>query len=154
MLQKSKSVDILSFLFILPAFLMYTVFIIFPVIKSIPFSFVAWNGISSKMNYVGFSNYLEMFTDKRFFNALKNTFIIATLMVIGANALALCLAVLIDHIRTKKINNFFKAIFFIPVLISSIVIGFIWSIMYSYNFGVFNQVFCQSSGMTVHINKF
>ena len=88
--------------------------------------------------YVRKTNYKEIFTSARFGNALKNTALLTVVISICENALALGLALLVDNVIKGK--NLFRAIFYLPVILSGIVSGFIWKIMYSYNFGPVNKV--------------
>ena len=69
---------------------------------------------------------------------VKNTVILTVFISIFENSIALGLALIVDNVRWGK--NFFRSAFYIPVLISGIVSGFIWKIMYNYNFGTFNAV--------------
>lgn len=124
--------------FILPAFLLYTLFVILPALSSVYYSLTNWDGISPVMHYIGLANYVEMLSSGRFYNALKNTFLLTLIVTLGENVAALAVALLVDNIRWLK--NTFRSLFYIPVLISGIVTGFIWSIMYNYNFGVFNSI--------------
>ncbi|WP_310604171.1 carbohydrate ABC transporter permease [Anaerosporobacter sp.] len=124
--------------FIAPAFILYTLFIIIPTIASVYYSFTSWDGISPVVKFIGLDNYKEIFTSARFGNALKNTVILTIFISLLENAFALGLALLVDKIRIGK--NFFRSAFYIPVLISGIVSGFIWKIMYNYNFGAINTI--------------
>lgn len=135
---KKKRFDKTAFAFIAPAFLFFTLFIIVPTVSSVYYSFTSWDGISPKVNFIGFANYKEIFTSARFGNALKNTVILTVFISIFENSIALGLALIVDNVRWGK--NFFRSAFYIPVLISGIVSGFIWKIMYNYNFGTFNAV--------------
>ncbi len=134
---KSK-IDKVAISFIAPAFIFYVLFIIWPTISSVYYSFTSWDGINPKVNFVGFANYKEIFTSARFGNALKNTVILTIFISVLENALALALALIVDNVRWFK--NFFRSSFYIPVLISGIVSGFIWKIMYNYNFGALNSM--------------
>jgi raffinose/stachyose/melibiose transport system permease protein len=133
-----KKIDTVAIMFIAPAFIFYTLFIIWPTISSVYYSFTSWDGISPNVRFVGWSNYKEIFTSARFGNALKNTLILTFFISIFENAIALALALIVDNVRWFK--NFFKSSYYIPVLISGIVSGFIWKIMYNYNFGAINSI--------------
>jgi raffinose/stachyose/melibiose transport system permease protein len=133
-----KKIDTVAIMFIAPAFIFYTLFIIWPTISSVYYSFTSWDGISPNVRFVGWSNYKEIFTSARFGNALKNTLILTFFISIFENAIALALALIVDNVRWFK--NFFKSAYYIPVLISGIVSGFIWKIMYNYNFGAINSI--------------
>ena len=132
MLQKKRKFDTTAFLFIAPAFM------IVPTVSSFYYSFTSWDGINPNIKFIGFDNYKEIFTSARFGNALKNTALLTVVISICENALALGLALLVDNVIKGK--NLFRAIFYLPVILSGIVSGFIWKIMYSYNFGPVNKV--------------
>lgn len=127
-------------LFILPAFLVYAGFVLFPAISSIYYSFTSWNGVETNMNFIGISNYKELLDpgNVRFWGAILRTFIVAVVVAIGNNIIALALAMMVDKVKILK--GFFRSSFYIPVLISATVAGFIWKIMYNNNFGIFNHV--------------
>ncbi|MFV0503180.1 MAG: carbohydrate ABC transporter permease [Lachnospirales bacterium] len=134
----NKNTERSYLLFMAPAFLLFTVFLILPAVFSLYYSFTSWNGISDNINFIGLRNYQEIFTNPRFYNALKNTIFLTVFISVFENVIALALALLVDKVAKGK--NFFRSIFYIPVLISGIVAGFIWKILYNYNFGVFNTV--------------
>lgn len=138
--SKKKPFDWCTLLFILPAFLLYAGFVLFPAISSVYYSFTSWNGVETTMNFIGLSNYKELLNpgNVRFWGAIMRTFIVAIAVAIGNNIIALFLAVMVD--RVKILKGFFRSAFYIPVLISGIVAGFIWKIMYNNNFGVFNRL--------------
>lgn len=123
--------------FIAPAFLMYTLFVIVPSLTSVYYSMTNWNGISSEPQFVGLLNFTTILTSSRFWNGLKNTFILTFVISLFENAIALILALMVDKVIRGK--NFFRAAFYIPVLISGIVSGYIWKILYNYNFGAINK---------------
>lgn len=136
--RKKQGLDKVAIAFIAPAFIFYTLFIIWPTVSSVYYSFTSWDGISPKINFVGMANYREIFTSARFGNALKNTVILTIFISLFENAFALGLALIVDNVRWSR--NLFRSAFYIPVLISGIVSGFIWKIMYNYNFGAINSM--------------
>ena len=127
--SSGKKFDKTAFAFIAPAFLFFTLFIIVPTVSSVYYSFTSWDGISPNVKFIGLANYKEIFTSARFGNALKNTVILTVFISIFENSIALGLALIVDNVRWGK--NFFRSAFYIPVLISGIVSGFIWKIMYT-----------------------
>ncbi len=144
MTGKKKGFDMVSFWCIAPAFLFFTLFIIVPTAASVYYSFTSWDGLSPTVKFVGLANYREIATGARFRNALANTFILTVFISILENTMALALALMVDNVKWWK--NFFRSAFYIPVLISGIVSGFIWKIMYNYNFGAINSIL-SSMGM-------
>ena len=142
--QKKVRFDFVTMGFIAPAFLFFTLFIIVPTIASVYYSFTSWDGLNPVVKFVGLANYKEIFTSARFGNALRNTVILTAFISILENSMALILALIVDNVKWGK--NFFRSAFYVPVLISGIVSGFIWKIMYNYNFGAINSIF-RSIGM-------
>ena len=137
-MKKKKGLDKVTIAFIAPAFIFFTLFIIVPTISSVYYSFTSWDGISPNVKFIGLANYKEIFTSARFGNALKNTVILTVFISICENVMALVLALIVDNVRWGK--NAFRSAFYLPVLVSGIVSGFIWKIMYNYNFGTFNTI--------------
>ena len=142
--KKKVRFDFVTMGFIAPAFLFFTLFIIVPTIASVYYSFTSWDGLNPVVKFVGLANYKEIFTSARFGNALRNTVILTAFISILENSMALILALIVDNVKWGK--NFFRSAFYVPVLISGIVSGFIWKIMYNYNFGAINSIF-RSIGM-------
>jgi multiple sugar transport system permease protein/raffinose/stachyose/melibiose transport system permease protein len=136
--KKKKKWVSYSFLFILPSLLIYTLFVIGPTISSLYLSFTSWDGVSSEVRYVGMANFEEIWNSERVHNALKNTILLTIALVILENILALALAMLVDQVRWFK--NLFRSIFYFPVLLSGLVMGFVWTIILNYNFGVLNRL--------------
>ena len=139
MAKKRRLISQVSYGMLLPAFLLYTGFVIVPALSSFYYSLTSWDGLSNMMPFIGLRNYMDMFHDIRFFTAVKNTMFIAIAATILENAVALGLALLVDRIKIFK--SFFRSVFYIPVLLSGIITGFIWSVMMNYSFGVINQFF-------------
>ena len=137
-LRVKKPRDWYYWIFMAPALVLFSLFIVAPTVGSVYYSFTNWDGISPRMNFIGLQNYIEIFTSARFGNALKNTIILTMFVSVLENVFALALALLVD--KVIKAKNFFRSIFYIPVLVSGIVSGFIWKVMYNYNFGVINSM--------------
>lgn len=143
-MNQKKGFDKTACAFIAPAFIIFTLFIIVPTVSSVYYSFTSWDGISPNIKFIGLANYKEIFTSARFGNALKNTVILTIFISVLENLFALALALMVDNVRWGK--NVFRSAFYIPVLVSGIVSGFIWKIMYNYNFGTINTML-QDIGM-------
>lgn len=133
---KSKKRDWSTIGFIAPSFILFTMVIMIPMAASIYYSLTSWDGISPNVKFIGLRNYAEIFTSSRFGNALVNTIVLTVFVSIFENLIALFLALMVDQVRWGK--NVFRSALYIPVLISGIVSGFIWKIIYNYNFGALN----------------
>lgn len=136
--KKKKKWQSYALLFILPSFILYTLFVIVPTVGSIYLSFTSWDGISSDVRYIGFANFVEIWNSPRVHNALKNTMVMTISLVLLENIAAIALAMMVDKVRWFR--NLFRSVFYFPTLLSGIVMGFVWSMILNYNFGVFNQI--------------
>lgn len=125
-----------SIAFALPAGIIYTVLLIIPIIMAIGISFTKWNGIS-KMKFIGFENYVKLFRDARLGNAVSNTLIITLVVVVFVNVLGLFIAILLN--KTSLRNNFFRTTYFIPVVLSTVAVSFVWKSILAYT-GVLNSI--------------
>lgn len=117
------------FILVLPGFIIFTIGLILPLILAIRYSFTTWDGMSPEKPFVGFQNYIDLWKDPDFRNAWWFTIRFTIWNTIIQNIGALLLAVILDAgIRAKKI---YRAVFFIPCLISALVVGFVWMKMFS-----------------------
>jgi len=118
--------------FTLPAVVLIVLFVELPFLMSIIYSFTKWNGIDKVPEFIGFGNYVGIFYDKNMHQALVFTLMFTAAAVIATNVPAILLAVLLDgNIRGR---NFLRAAFYIPNIISLIVIGYIWRFVFSKGF--------------------
>ncbi|MFO7729866.1 MAG: sugar ABC transporter permease [Spirochaetia bacterium] len=125
-MQKSKiGVDLL---FVGPIFIVYTLLFMYPFFEGLYYSFTNWNGIDPQVNFIGLKNYIEMFTkDEYFLPSLQRTFLIAVLNVTLVNILAMVFALSLTS--EGRLNNLWRAMIFMPYMISMVVCGFIWRFM-------------------------
>lgn len=126
---------------LIPATLIYTIFLAVPMISSFGYSLTDWDGLSQEINFIGMKNFKFMLSDDGFRMAIRNTAIFVLMDVIIQNVLGLALALLIENIRRTK--NILRGFFFIPVVMPSIVVSYIWSYLYNYNNGLFNNILQQ-----------
>jgi len=125
------------FIFIIPAILLFTVIIIVPIIMSAHYSLLDWDGMTNKV-FVGINNYKELFTSTSagFTKTVRNAFLLAILSVFIQLPLALYLALTLS--KGIKGEKLFVTIFFIPVIISTVVIGQLWLKIYNPEYGIIN----------------
>lgn len=116
-----------------PALIVILVFVEIPFLMSIMYSFTKWNGLDKVAQWIGLANYKELLTaDPGFGGAMVFTLVFTVLTVAGINVIALFLAVILDmQIRGK---NVLRAAFYIPNIISLIVIGYVWRFIFSRGF--------------------
>ena len=129
------------FLFLLPALILFIGVLIAPIVMSAYYSLTDWNGLNTPV-MIGFQNYVEMFTSRsiNIIRALKNALLLAVFSCFIQLPFALRLA---RHIRGERV---FLSVFFMPVLISTVVIGQLWIKIYNPDYGVLN-LFLKSVGL-------
>ncbi|MDD3402566.1 MAG: sugar ABC transporter permease [Hespellia sp.] len=122
--------------FAVPAFVIYTILLVVPILMAFYFSLNKWNGFNP-MQFIGIENYINVFKDARLGNAVVNTTVISVVVVIAVNVLGLFLAMLVNTASAK--SNIFRTVFFIPFVLSTVAISFVWKSILSYN-GVLNGI--------------
>ena len=136
-MKKLYSNKLTIFLFILPALLLFLLILVAPIFISGYFSFFDWNGFGKKI-FIGLENYKELFTSNSigFTKALGNSLLLALLSVFIQLPIALGLALLLG--KGRKGERGFLSIYFMPVLISTVVIGQLWLKIYNGSYGLLN----------------
>ena len=127
-----------DFLLVAPGYLIYTIFMIIPLGMCFFYSFTNWDGISKKFKMIGLRNFERLFQDASFFNALKVTLIITVITVLIYNVLGVFLAVVLN--RKNRVCAFAKSAIFVPTVLSSVVVAFIWSYIMQTDGGVINTL--------------
>ncbi len=126
-----------GYLFILPTYIGFTIFILYPLIESMRISFQEFSLLRGS-TYIGLDNYVQMFADPRLRIAYINT-IIFTLFAVFFNAgIGLILAVMLNRRLPILMRNLYRSIFFFPVLIAHTYIAVIWRFLYQQDTGVIN----------------
>jgi raffinose/stachyose/melibiose transport system permease protein len=138
---KRKAIDeyaVTAILFLAPTVLLLCVFVVWPILESTRLSFTQWTGLGKSQVYVGWSNWARLLQDGVFWKALSNNLILAVLSIIVQLPVALALAVLLD--KGGQYFRIFKLSYFMPLLISSVAIGFLFKYIYDPNFGILNAI--------------
>ena len=117
-------------IFVLPALAIYLAVIAFPIISSVGLSFTDYNIYKNLAIWTGLANYIKIFKDPVFWFSMRNNFLVIFVSVFGQIPLGFVLAYLIYR-RLVKRSVFFQAMVFLPTVISTIIIGILWSKMFS-----------------------
>ncbi len=121
----------------LPYILHFGLFMAYPLVFSLVLVFHKWD-VFTPMQWVGLKNLVRLVHDDWFFRAIWNTLIFVGIHIPLQIALALFFAVLLNsRIRGR---GFFRATFFLPVIVSGVVVSFVWLQLYSYENGILNQI--------------
>ena len=128
--------DLMPYLFILPAVVIYVIFNLGPVLASFVLSFFKWDLLTPTGEFNGFKHYNFILNDDRFWGALSHNFIFLGLAVVIPVSIGLLLAVFIYEIRRGRV--FFRAALFLPAIFSGVVIAYVWKWIYHPFAGVLN----------------
>ncbi|MFO7882823.1 MAG: sugar ABC transporter permease [Kosmotogaceae bacterium] len=137
-MKKRTKYNLTTLAFLLPWIITFSLFSAFPIIFSLSISFTDYSGLSPNFNFVGLKNFIELFKDDIFLIAMRNTSIFVVGTIPFTTTIALLLAVLINS-KMVKLKGLFKAGFFLPAVMSMVVIATIWRYMYSAD-GIINTV--------------
>lgn len=126
------------YLFILPAMIFLSVFVLYPVINMIYLSFTNWNLVSATKKMVGFTNYSYLFRRKDFLDALTNTFTYTIFTVMIQMTLSIFFAVWLK--RATRVNNFLRTAMFTPHIISLLSVAMVWVWLMDEKSGLLNMI--------------
>ncbi|MGG6313650.1 carbohydrate ABC transporter permease [Paenibacillus macerans] len=125
-------------LFILPAFVLFAVFIFIPLVYGLGMSFTDYGGFNLKANFVGTDNYAKLFQDDYFLISLKNNIIYTLVFVPLTVLLALLSAVALNGIR--HLRKYLRMAFYFPQITSMVSIAIVWGLLFNPMSGPINTV--------------
>jgi len=128
---------ITPYLLVSPYAIHFLAFVAFPVIFSFVLIFHRWN-IISPMEFVGFTNFYKLFHDRLFFRSLLNTFIFLVIHIPLQIVVALFFAELLN--QKIRFKGFFRAAYFLPVVVSGVVVTILWQQLYGFDTGLLNRL--------------
>ena len=130
---------------VLVAVLLYAVILIVPLFLSFFYSFTDLNPLYPSTKFVGLQNYADMASDSDFLGALSRTIVLSLNVTIMANVLGLFVALMLN--RPSRFYAFLRTLFFIPQVLSGVIVGFIWAIILTTNNGILN-ILLQQLGLS------
>ena len=148
---KRNKLAIAPWLFMIPALIFFAIYVVLPIFESISLSFYSWNGLyradgSSTAEWVGWDNYVKLWSDDRFWTSLGNNVLWLVLFMLAV-PLGLFIALFLNQTVTGM--RFYKSLFFFPFVISQVVVGLIFGWFYNPDFGVVGSVwkalFCEET---------
>lgn len=135
--MKSFEQKIFPYLLLLPTMVIFGVFLFYPALNGLLISFTKWDGLNPQ-EFIGLQNYIKLCGDKKFISSFLNTMLYTALTVPCIFVSSLMLALLLT--RGMKGSNFFRAVFYWPTMISTIIVGLIWRFLLGEDFGVINYL--------------
>ncbi len=136
------------YLFILPNVLIFALFVIIPAVQGLGMAFTD-QGIFTSAKFVGLKNFINLFKDEVFLITLKNTIVYSLITVIALIVVSLLLALLLSKNNVKG-ESALRAIFYIPSLLSMIIVGIAWRFILGNEMGIINYVLRQLGGTGVN----
>lgn len=147
--KKQRDINVAAIVFLIPVVLILLVFIFYPIVDTFITSFYKWNGISVDKTFIGLTNWVNLLKDGKFFAGFKNNLIVMFLSVCIQIPLGLLLATLIDFGGKKM--TLFKIIWFVPLLMSSVAIGFLFTYALATNGGMISSISTLLGGKNIDL---
>lgn len=125
-------------IFVLPVLIPWFILALYPNLQVFWLSFYKWNGVSENMKFVGLDNFkiLTYNPDLPFY--VLNTILYLIFLFVVQQTLAVCLALILKE--NSRISNFFRTLYFFPIVLSTTAVAMIWSYMYDSQLGVLNYI--------------
>lgn len=140
---------IVGYLFVAPSILGFVLFVLGPLIAVVWFSFTTFDVISPP-RFVGFANYIRLFTDARLGVVYFNTIVYVVAAVVLINALALFFAVLVNQRMPKALTYIFRSAYFFPSLVALVYVAIIWQALFQKDTGIVNYYLQAVGGQPVN----
>lgn len=136
---QSQSEIILRNLVVTSMIVFFTIFLIVPIGIAFVGSFHDWNPLRGTYNFLGFTNYIEVFSSKLFGKAMLNTILFSTVVIFFRVVLGISIAYAI-YSPLVKYKSFFRTIYYMPIVTPMVAVAFVWKFMYHPQIGVINQL--------------
>ena len=121
-------------LFLPPALILFTLFVVLPMVDAATFSFFDWNGYGPITDFVGFENYADVLTHRNFGTAVRNSLIVVAVSLLIQLPLAMWCAIALAERGTSI--NVMRTLFFLPFMLAEVAAGLIWKFVYDGNYGL------------------
>ena len=137
--RRKREKNLFILVCLLPALILFFTFLIYPTIQVFRMSMFKWGGFSNNQQFVGLDNFKILWQDENFFRTIQNTILLIVVVTLFTVVLAVLFAAILS---TEKIrgNNFFRIIFYIPNILSIVVIAGILSAVYDPKAGLLNAI--------------
>ncbi|MGL5379855.1 carbohydrate ABC transporter permease [Clostridium sp.] len=140
MSRKNTSKNLFIGLSVLPAIILFIVFMVIPTINVFWMSLFKWGGLSNNKTFVGFDNFTTLFKDMNFLRSFQNTVFLIVIVTVITLILAIAAAAVLTR-EDMKFKNFFRIVFYFPNILSVVVISAIFSAVLDPNQGILNASF-------------
>ncbi|WP_096273842.1 carbohydrate ABC transporter permease [Paucisalibacillus globulus] len=138
MVQSKKQKYIFLAFCLVPTFILFSIFTLYPLFSGLYFSFFDWSGSSSVKEFVGFANYIKLFKDSIIPDTIMHDYFLVVTKILGIMVLAMFFAVALTQLKIKE-APFYRIVFFFPNIMSVVVIGILWTFIYNPSLGLVNS---------------
>lgn len=132
----------------LPVVVLFCMFLIYPFFKGVQYSLTNWNGYSQTFKYIGLKNYYRMFTDHDMLTVIYNTIVYGVGSTLFQNVFGLLFAMLLRS--NSRLNSAARTLIYLPAIISSLIMGYIWYFILELNGGALNDILLLFHGEAVN----
>ncbi|WP_106496590.1 carbohydrate ABC transporter permease [Lentibacillus sp. Marseille-P4043] len=138
MVQSKKQKYLFLAFCLIPTFIMFAVFTLYPLFSGLYYSFFDWSGSAESKEFIGLANYIKLFQDAIIPDTIMHDYFLVVTKVIGIMILAMFFAVALTQLKIKE-APFYRIIFFFPNIMSVVVIGILWTFIYNPSMGFINS---------------
>lgn len=147
--KREREVRKVSAVFLLPALIFIAIFIIYPIADSFGTSLFEWNGITAGKKFIAGTNWRELITDMTFWKAFRNNIIVMVLSIVIQMPIGMAIATFLDRVGKK--GTIFKVVWFLPMLMSSVAIGYLFKYALDANTGLVSTISKMFGGKNIDL---
>ena len=136
--KRQKDTNRVAAVFLAPVIILLVIFILYPIVETFRVSAFEWNGISSDLKFIGLGNWEKLMKDDKFWTAFLNNIKVMILSILIQIPLGIAMATFVEFAGKKA--AIFKIIWFIPMLMSSVAIGFLFTYALATNGGIISSI--------------
>lgn len=138
LVKRQREIRRTAFIFLLPVAVLMAIYVFYPIADTFLTSFYKWNGISADKLFIGLGNWKKLLTDGSFWASFKNNIVVMILSICIQIPIGLALATFVDFAGKKA--TVCKILWFVPLLMSSVAVGFLFSYALATNGGMISTV--------------
>lgn len=136
--KRQRDTNRVAAVFLAPVIILLVIFIFYPIVETFRVSAFDWNGISSDLKFIGLDNWTKLMKDEKFWTAFLNNVKVMILSILIQIPLGIAMATFVEFAGKKA--TIFKIIWFIPMLMSSVAIGFLFTYALATNGGIISSI--------------
>ena len=136
--KRQRDINVVAAVFLAPVVILLILYIFYPIVDTFRVSAYKWNGISSNPQFIGFKNWSVLLKDTQFWTAFLNNIVVMILSIVIQIPLGLAMATFVEFAGKK--STIFKMLWFIPMLMSSVAIGFLFTYALATNGGIISSI--------------